>query len=185
MRPNKLYIWTAQGNLASDIIRTHAPGQLLVKIGVTTTARKKCRIAEVAKQYGFDARILVNVTRTDASLVETTLLRIGRPARGLAGDGRTEFRFMSPTELKDAIRIATPAESSQSNQSLSRSRARVIWQPEKDITPQPETPVTNKETPEPARPVGIGTVMSNMVESFVYIALFVGIVTIVVRVISG
>lgn len=107
-RADVIYVWVAKGALANDILKTHCPdhSRQLVKVGVTTWARGRKRVSEVAKQYGFDPDIRCFERRPDAELIERSLLRMGSQARGIAGDGRTEFRFMSVTEIDNALKIA-------------------------------------------------------------------------------
>lgn len=103
--PNVVYVWVARGEVAQTIINTHAPDKLLVKVGVTTQRLGAKRVNSVARQYRFHPELRCLEFRTNAQLIERALLRIGAKASGLAGDGHTEFRFMSEHELQTALSI--------------------------------------------------------------------------------
>ena len=108
-RPDTVYLWVAIGQLAVDVVNTHAPkGHLLVKVGVTQWSRGRKRVTEVARQYGFEADVRRFERRDAAASIERKVLRLGKPVKGIAGDGRTEFRFMSAADLSTALAIISP-----------------------------------------------------------------------------
>lgn len=107
MSPNVVYLWVARGSVAGDVVKAHAPASkpLLVKVGVTQKRLGVKRVNEVARLYRFEPDLQAFEHRYDALKVEAALLRIGSPAKGLAGCGRTEFRFMSSEDVQIAKTI--------------------------------------------------------------------------------
>jgi hypothetical protein len=90
---NIIYIWKVVGV------------KNLYKIGITSDRLGEERIHYVAKVQGMQASIEIIARVENALVLETKLLLLGKPADHLQGHGRTEFRFLTSAQLKQALKI--------------------------------------------------------------------------------
>ena len=79
----------------------------LCKIGVSSKRLGEDRINYVARENGLDvSEIVIKFSIHNAKSIERAVLDIGEPCLELTGNGKTEFRWMSESDLNRAVSIS-------------------------------------------------------------------------------
>ena len=95
------YLWQADG--------CYYQGLPVYKFGITSDRLDMTRIETVAKKHGMKPVLIHKAVVHDALAVEALLKPIGTKIPELTGDGRTEFRSLTPTEFYSILDILQKA----------------------------------------------------------------------------
>jgi hypothetical protein len=92
-----IYVWESVGETFN--------GKPVYKIGITSARLKDCRVKNVAKKSGRDAKIVILQSVKNARALETLLHTFGDDPKFDKFDGSTEFRALSGSELARVLEL--------------------------------------------------------------------------------
>lgn len=91
---------------AYEVVGEFVDGVQVYKFGISSIRRGDQRIKDVCRKHGFEYKILRLVaTEGKATDIENILKKIGPQLEGYSGDGATELRAWTDTQLAEALAV--------------------------------------------------------------------------------